>query len=70
MAENKMVATIALKHLHFTSSYFKSVIHLIVGVYGNLNTEGEARGVQIPIYTSTLVYNLDIPEMNYNLTKP
>ena len=33
---------------------FKTVIHFVVGVYGNF----DALGIQIPIYTSNSVYNL------------
>ena len=39
---------------------FKTVIHFVVGVYGNFDTSGYALGIQIPIYTSNSVYNLPI----------
>ena len=41
-----------------STSQVSSVIHFIVTKYENLDTSGYALGVQIFIFTSTLVYNL------------
>ena len=35
------------------------VIHLVVSVYVNLDSSGFTLGVQIPMYTSNLLYNLN-----------
>ena len=36
---------------------YRKVIHRVGGIYGNLETKGEARGFQIYIYTNNEVYN-------------
>ena len=46
----------------------KTVIHFVVGVYGNFDTSGYALGIQIPIYTSNSVYNLPVFNQNMRIT--